>query len=93
MHHLFYGKDLLGLGEGQITAWLMSAVASASAYRQLRRRKTIRQQDRIRPHPARLARHDVDWRVPRPPEPHHRGTIVALPLRIFCGFFIVPVTA
>jgi acyl-[acyl-carrier-protein]-phospholipid O-acyltransferase/long-chain-fatty-acid--[acyl-carrier-protein] ligase len=89
-----FGKDLLGLSEGQITAWLMSAVAlgiGVGSYAA-----------------GRLSGNKIEYGlVPLGslgmtlvggflalPNPTVAGTIIALALYgFFCGFFIVPVTA
>ena len=51
-----YGKDLLQLSEGQITSYLMPAIALGIGVGQFCGGLSFRQQDRIRPDPARVVR-------------------------------------
>jgi acyl-[acyl-carrier-protein]-phospholipid O-acyltransferase / long-chain-fatty-acid--[acyl-carrier-protein] ligase len=89
-----YGKDLLGLSEGQITAWLMCAVAlgiGAGSYAAGSLSGNKIEYGLI---PLGSLGMTLAGAFLALPNPTTSGTIIGLTLYgFFCGFFIVPVTA
>ena len=89
-----YGKDLLGLSEGQITSWLMSSLAlgiGVGSYAAGRLSGNKIEYGLIPLGSLGMTLSGVFLALPNPTT---SGTITALALYgFFCGFFIVPVTA
>ena len=89
-----YGKDLLGLSEGQITAWLMSAVALGIGFGSYAAGRLSGNKIEYGLIPLGSLGMTLTGAFLAFPNPTTSGTIVALALYgFFCGFFIVPVTA
>lgn len=89
-----FGKDLLGLSEGQITAWLMSAVALGIGVGSYAAGKLSGNKIEYGLIPLGAIGMTIAGGFLALPNPTTPSTVVALALYgFFCGFFIVPITA
>lgn len=89
-----FGKDLLGLSEGEITAWLMSAVALGIGIGSYAAGRLSGNKIEYGLIPLGAIGMTVVGGFLALPHPTTSGTVIALALYgFFCGFFIVPITA